>query len=164
MLMWRAAPVFGSTVRQGQERRSIELEYRSLIMACQALRRVKTAWREAAVGLPASGFGGAIATAMPGDQILVADGTYALTDLSCITAGTVAAPIIVRAVTSLGAKLEFSGVEGFKVSGAHWQFDGLDIRGESLQPQFSGQDKRDVPFLVESECRENLSRAMEAAT
>ena len=71
----------------------------------------------------------AIATAMPGDRILVADGTYALTDLSCITAGTVAAPIIVRAVTSLGAKLEFSGVEGFKVSGAHWQFDGLDIRG-----------------------------------
>ena len=77
----------------------------------------------------AAGLRDAIATAMPGDQIIVADGSYGLTDISCVTPGTGAAPIIVRAATPLGAKLEFSGVEGFKVSGAHWQFDGLDIRG-----------------------------------
>ena len=84
--------------------------------------------RDVPVATPAA-LRDAIASAMPGDQIIVADGAYALTDMSCLTAGTVAAPIIVRAATSLGAKLEFSGVEGFKVSGAHWQFDGLDIRG-----------------------------------
>ena len=71
----------------------------------------------------------AIAAALPGDQIIVASGTYALTDISCTSVGTVAAPIVVVAATTLGAKIEFNALEGFKVSGAHWQFDGLDIRG-----------------------------------
>ncbi len=71
----------------------------------------------------------AIAAAMPGDQIIVADGTYALANTSCTTAGTAAAPIVVRAATPLGANVEFNALEGFKVSGAHWHFEGLDIRG-----------------------------------
>jgi hypothetical protein len=43
--------------------------------------------------------------------------------------GTEAAPIVVRAENSLGATIEFDGLEGFKVSGAHWHFEDLDVRG-----------------------------------
>ncbi|MEJ7730857.1 MAG: chorismate synthase [Polyangiaceae bacterium] len=39
------------------------------------------------------------------------------------------APIVVRAANHLGAHIEVSGLEGFRVSGAFWRFEGLDIQG-----------------------------------
>lgn len=71
----------------------------------------------------------AIASAQPGDAIVLAAGTYDLGNVSCSTSGTADAPIVVRSATPLGALIRFSGVEGFKVSGAHWHFEGLDIQG-----------------------------------
>lgn len=71
----------------------------------------------------------AIDAAQPGDEIVLADGTYLLTGASCDVAGTAAQPIVVRAATPLGAKLELDSLEGFRVTAAHWHFEGLDIRG-----------------------------------
>jgi parallel beta-helix repeat protein len=75
----------------------------------------------------------ALGAAQAGDVILLADGTYAFTGSSwgagCSAAGTAAAPIVVRAATPLGAKIEFDVVEGFNVSGPYWRFEDLDIRG-----------------------------------
>ncbi len=72
----------------------------------------------------------AIANAVPGDEIVLAAGTYALAEnLSCSAAGMEAAPIVVRAATPLAAKIEFDTTEGFKVTGAHWHFEGLDVHG-----------------------------------
>lgn len=71
----------------------------------------------------------AISNASPGDEIVLADGTYALTGATCSAVGTDAAPIVVRAENPLGAKIELDGLEGFKVTGAHWHFEDLDVRG-----------------------------------
>jgi hypothetical protein len=71
----------------------------------------------------------AIAAAKAGDTIILADGTYKLPGASCGAAGTPESPIVVRGASPLGAKIEFDGVEGFKVSGPSWRFEGLDIRG-----------------------------------
>ena len=73
----------------------------------------------------------AIAAAKAGDEIILAAGTYTISgaNIACSVNGTQAAPIIVRSATPLAAKLEMSTVEGFLVSGAHWRFEGLDIKG-----------------------------------
>lgn len=71
----------------------------------------------------------AISAAKAGDTIVLASGTYDLTDASCRADGTSAAPITVRSAVPLGAKVRFSGVEGFKVTGASWRFEGLDVQG-----------------------------------
>ncbi len=71
----------------------------------------------------------AIADAAPGDVILLADGIYPLAGASCTASGTAEAPIVVRSATPLGARIELDAVEGFKVSGAHWRFEGLDVQG-----------------------------------
>ncbi len=72
----------------------------------------------------------AIAGAKAGDRIVLASGTYALgASPSCNAPGTAAAPIEVVAQTPLGAKITFDTLEGFKVNGPFWHFDGLDIRG-----------------------------------
>ena len=71
----------------------------------------------------------AISDAQPGDEIVLAAGTYRLSGATCAASGTQGMPIVVRSAEPLGAKLELDGLEGFKVTGAHWQFDGLDIRG-----------------------------------
>ena len=71
----------------------------------------------------------AIDDAMAGDEIVLANGTYALSGATCDAVGTEALPIVVRAAEPLGAKLELDGVEGFRVVGAHWRFEGLDVRG-----------------------------------
>lgn len=73
----------------------------------------------------------AIAAAKAGDEIVLAAGTYAISggNIACSASGTQAAPIVVRSATPLAAKLEMSTLEGFLVSGAHWQFEGLDIKG-----------------------------------
>ncbi|MCA9625536.1 MAG: PE-PGRS family protein [Myxococcales bacterium] len=78
----------------------------------------------------AQGLLDAIAAASPGDEIILADGTYVLTsNVSCTAAGTATEPIVVRAATPLGAVIELDALEGFKVDAPHWHFEGLDVRG-----------------------------------
>lgn len=71
----------------------------------------------------------AIGAAVAGDEIVLADGTYALTGATCSAVGTSAAPIVVRAANPKLAKIKFNGTEGFKVTGAYWTFEDLDIEG-----------------------------------
>lgn len=72
----------------------------------------------------------AINAAQPGDVITLAAGTYNLAqNLICDTAGTAAAPIVVRAEALGTAFLRFNAVEGFKVSAPHWRFENLDVQG-----------------------------------
>jgi MYXO-CTERM domain-containing protein len=71
----------------------------------------------------------AIGAAVAGDEIVLADGTYALTGATCSAVGTAAMPIVVRAANPKAAKIELNGLEGFKVTGAYWTFEDLDIKG-----------------------------------
>ncbi len=72
----------------------------------------------------------ALASATAGDVITLAPGTYAVDqNLNCAADGTPTAPIVVRAVNLGDATVEFDAVEGFKVSGASWQFENLVVRG-----------------------------------
>lgn len=71
----------------------------------------------------------AIANAGAGDVLVLANGTYRLQGARCTANGTESAPITVRGAKPLGAVIEFDGLEGFKVSGSHWHFEGLDIVG-----------------------------------
>jgi hypothetical protein len=72
---------------------------------------------------------GAIAAAQPGDVIILADGSYDSTGLTCSANGTPAAPITVKAAHPLAATIRFDALEGFKVSGDHWHFEGLSTVG-----------------------------------
>lgn len=79
-----------------------------------------------------AGLRAALREVLPGDDIVLAAGTYAIdSNLDCSVAGTAAAPIRVRAATPRSVLLRFGSglVEGFKVSAAHWHFEGLDIEG-----------------------------------
>lgn len=71
----------------------------------------------------------ALGAASPGDVIVLADGTYPMTEATCAAMGTAESPITVRSASPLGARIEFDATEGFHVTGAHWHFEGLDIRG-----------------------------------
>ena len=80
----------------------------------------------------AAGLIAAIGAAQPGDEIVLANGTYELSGnhgVNCANAGTPAAPIVVRAAHPLGAHIVSTAVEAFAVSAPDWRFDGLDIRG-----------------------------------
>jgi hypothetical protein len=71
----------------------------------------------------------AIGNAQAGDEIVIAAGTYALTGASCTANGSEAQPIVVRAATPGAVVIQMDALEGFKVSGAHWHFEGLEVRG-----------------------------------
>lgn len=71
----------------------------------------------------------AVAAAAPGDDIVLADGNYDSTGLTCAAVASPAQPIVVRAAHPLAARVRFDAVEGFKVTGASWHFEGLDVRG-----------------------------------
>ena len=74
----------------------------------------------------------AIGAARPGDEIVLANGSYELQGshgVNCANAGTASAPIVVRAARPLGARIESSAVEAFSVNAPNWRFEGLDIRG-----------------------------------
>lgn len=93
---------------------------------------VAIAWPADARVIPvatASELSTAIDGAQPGDEIVLADGTYQLTGATCDSVGTAAAPITVRAANRRMAKLELDSVEGFRVTGAYWRFEGLDVVG-----------------------------------
>ncbi len=78
----------------------------------------------------ATGLRNAINAAAPGQEIVLAPGTYNVVgNLLCDTAATAGAPIIVRAATPRTVLIRFDAVEGFKVSEPHWYFEGLDIEG-----------------------------------
>ncbi len=86
----------------------------------------------AAADIPVSDVAGLVAAvqaAQPGDTLLLADGTYTFDGVTCAAAGTAADPIVVRAQNPLGAIIETTGVEGFKVTGPHWHFEDLEVRG-----------------------------------
>lgn len=71
-----------------------------------------------------------LASVQAGDTVILADGTYDLNaSPNCSAAGTASARITVRAANPLGAKIRFNTLEGFKVSGPYWTFDGLDVEG-----------------------------------
>ena len=75
----------------------------------------------------------AIEQARAGDVIILASGRYDITaNLVAQSVGTSAAPIVVRADVAGSAKIHFDALEGFMVSGAHWQFEALDIKGVKL--------------------------------
>ncbi|MFL5355985.1 chondroitinase-B domain-containing protein [Archangium sp.] len=72
----------------------------------------------------------ALASAQAGDELVLADGTYAVSaNLSCAAEGTATQPITVRAANRHAALIQFNALEGFKVSGRYWTFDGLTVEG-----------------------------------
>ncbi|MCY1034864.1 PE-PGRS family protein [Corallococcus sp. BB11-1] len=72
----------------------------------------------------------ALASAKAGDDIVLANGTYTVNaNLNCQAEGTQSLPITVRAANRHGALVRFNAVEGFKVSGRYWTFDGLTVEG-----------------------------------
>src|SRR5262249_7553097 len=71
----------------------------------------------------------AVQNALPGDEIVLADGVYAFSGVTAAAAGTPAQPIVVRAASPLGAQLNSDALEGFHVTGPNWRFEGLDVRG-----------------------------------
>lgn len=77
----------------------------------------------------ASALKAAIADARPGDVLVLAPGTYRTTGESCSAHGTASEPIVVKSASPLAAKLQLDSLEGFRVTGAHWHFEGLDITG-----------------------------------
>ncbi|GMV29334.1 MAG: hypothetical protein AMXMBFR59_14590 [Rhodanobacteraceae bacterium] len=102
-----------------------------LLIALSALAGNATALRHVPVG-DVAGLRSALQNAAPGDDIVLAAGTYVVdSNLNCLADGTAAAPIRVRAAAPRSVLLRFGSglVEGFKVSGAHWRFEGLDVEG-----------------------------------
>lgn len=76
------------------------------------------------------GLQAAIASADPGDEIVLAAGTYLVgANLGITRSGTQAAPIRLRAATPHGALLRFNIVEGFRVAASDWRFEDLVIEG-----------------------------------
>jgi hypothetical protein len=72
----------------------------------------------------------AVASAMAGDVITLAPGTYRLTSkLSCTAAGTAASRIVLRSETPFAARVESDTVIAIGVSGPYWTFEGLEVRG-----------------------------------
>ena len=73
----------------------------------------------------------AIASARPGDDIVIAAGRYRLSGQSLLTkaAGLKSAPIVVRARKLGEVLLEFNLLEGFHVLHSNWVFENLEITG-----------------------------------
>ncbi|MCA9683260.1 MAG: MYXO-CTERM sorting domain-containing protein [Myxococcales bacterium] len=72
----------------------------------------------------------AVANAMPGDEIVLAPGTYILDNkLNCTANGTADQPIVIRADTLGDATVQMNNLEGFHIQGAHWEIANLDIEG-----------------------------------
>lgn len=73
----------------------------------------------------------AIASASPGDLILLQPGIYRIgyPAISATTPGTAAAPIVVRATRLGSATIESETVETFKVFAPNWHFENLHMIG-----------------------------------
>lgn len=83
-----------------------------------------------------AGLKSAVQNAQPGDDIVIAAGSYLVSgNISVTQPGTAQAPIHLRAAQPRSVLLRFQStgtdvVEGFKVSAAWWTFEGVDIAGE----------------------------------
>lgn len=80
------------------------------------------------------GLRAAIQAAAPGDEIVLAAGTYEVVgNLAASTPGLPSAPIIVRAATPRSVLVRFSNpgshAEGFRLLAPWWRIEGLDIEG-----------------------------------
>lgn len=72
----------------------------------------------------------AVAGAVPGDEIVLRPGDYAVDSvIHCDRPGSPGSPITVRASFPGCARLLVSSVEGFKVSAPWWTFEGLEMEG-----------------------------------
>ena len=77
-----------------------------------------------------AGLQAALAVADPGDEIVLAAGTYVVaSNLSVNRSGTPAAPIRLRAMPPHGALLRFNLLEGFRIAASDWRFEDLVIEG-----------------------------------
>ncbi|UJR79055.1 Right handed beta helix region [Sandaracinus amylolyticus] len=102
---------------------------RAVVLALLLLVPMRALARDVPVS-DATSLRAALADARPGDVIVLADGTYDVdANLRCDADGSADAPIVVRAVTALGAHVRFDAVEGFVVRGAHWRFEDLEVEG-----------------------------------
>src|SRR5690606_38570374 len=80
------------------------------------------------------GLRAAIQSASPGDEIVVAAGTFDVVgNLVASAPGLPSAPIVVRAATPRSVLLRFSNpgsaVEGFRLLAPWWRIEGFDIEG-----------------------------------
>jgi hypothetical protein len=73
----------------------------------------------------------ALESATAGDTVTVAPGTYRLDKVNLRANGRVDAPIRVIAAKAGEVVIHTTATELFKVTGAHWTIQGLDIRGGS---------------------------------
>ncbi|MEW5848321.1 MAG: chondroitinase-B domain-containing protein [Myxococcota bacterium] len=88
-----------------------------------------TAWARDVPVTNATELLAAVQSAQPGDVILLSAGDYDLGNVTCSVSGTATEPIVVRSVPARAAHVRFSGLEGFRVQGAHWHFEDLHISG-----------------------------------
>jgi len=78
-----------------------------------------------------AGLQAALAAADPGDEIVLAAGSYLVeSNLNVTRSGTPCAPIRLRAATAHAALLRFDTVEGLRVAASDWRFEDLSIQGE----------------------------------
>ena len=82
----------------------------------------------------AAGLVTAIQNAAPGNDIVLAPGTYSVPgNLNASAAGTANAPIRVRASSPHAALIRFGGagglIEGFRISAPYWRIEDLEIEG-----------------------------------
>ena len=111
--------------RNGQRRCSA----RPLLVLASLLLAAPAAARTVPVA-DSAGLARAIAAAGAGDDIVLADGDYKIArHLSATAAGTSAAPITVRAQHRGQVRIFSSALVAFEVTGPHWEFRDLEVRG-----------------------------------
>jgi parallel beta-helix repeat protein len=98
------------------------------LLAC-AFTTLPAAARTIAVS-DVTGLKAAIAEAAPGDDIVLANGTYPVPRKILVTSsGTAQAPITLRAAHPYRAAILSSSLIAFELTGSYWHFVDLDIRG-----------------------------------
>ena len=72
----------------------------------------------------------ALASAAPGDELVLSPGTYVVdSPLDLAVSGTEEQPIVLRADVPGTVELQIDTVEGLRIYGAHWTIRGLDFAG-----------------------------------
>ena len=93
----------------------------------------------------------AIAAARPGDQIVLADGTWTDQRIVFNAQGTAAQPITLRAQTP--GKVIFNGSSGLQIGGRHLVIDGFYFKGDQNAPAKAVVDFRAESGEVAAHCR-----------